>query len=110
MLRFFTILPKKFSKVSPVSFSVLTVSPFSLKLILSLAMNFSGSEGFTVFQKSLLSETFFHLKVFRNFSSNQSEKYPENNEMSKKEIDNSHSEGDFNELEKQPTANVCSAK
>ena len=58
MLRFFTILPKKLLKTSAVSFSVFTISPFSLKLILSLALNFSDSEGFTVFQKSLLSEIF----------------------------------------------------
>ena len=61
MLRFFTILPKKLLKTPAVSFSVFTSLPFSVKLILSLALNFSDNEGFTVFEKSLLSETFFHL-------------------------------------------------
>ena len=58
MLRFFTMLPKKLLKTSAVPFSVFTISPFSVKLIVSLALNFSDSEGFTFFQKSLLSETF----------------------------------------------------
>ena len=64
MLRFFTILPKKLLKTSAVHFSVFTVSPFSIKLIVSVTLNFSYNEGFTVFQKSLLSETF----VSSNFS------------------------------------------
>ena len=62
MLRFFTILPKRFLKTTAVSFQVFTISPFSLKLILSVALNFSDSEGFTVFKKSLLSETFLSSK------------------------------------------------
>ena len=62
MLRFFAILPKKLLKSSDVSFSVYKISPFSIKLILSLALNFSDSEGFTVFQKSLLPETFLSSK------------------------------------------------
>ena len=49
MLRFFTILPNKLLKTSAVSFSVFTISSCSLKLILSRALNFSESEGFTVF-------------------------------------------------------------
>ena len=53
MLRFFTILPKKLLKTSAVPFPVFTASPFSIKFILSLALNFSDSEGFTAFQKSL---------------------------------------------------------
>ena len=104
------------------------------KIFRSLTCSFFSSHSFTIFTqtysvsgneffgqwrlycfpkkfviRNFLSSKSFQ-KVFRNFSFNQSEKYPENNEMSKKEIDNSHSEGDFNELEKQPTANVCSAK
>ena len=63
MLRFFTILPKKIVKTSGASFTVFTISPFSLKLILSLAMNFSDSEGFAVSQKSLLSNTFLSSKL-----------------------------------------------
>ena len=58
MLRFFTTLPKKLLKASAVSFSAFTILPFSLKLILSPALNFWDSENFTIFQKSLLSETF----------------------------------------------------
>ena len=58
MLRFFTTLLKKLLKASAVSFSAFTILRFSLKLILSLALNFWDSEGFTIFQKSLLSETF----------------------------------------------------
>ena len=54
MLRFFAILPKKLLNTSAVSFSIFSISPFSLKLILSLPLNFSDSEGFTVFQKTLL--------------------------------------------------------
>ena len=49
MLRFFTILPNELLKTSAVSFSVFTISSCSLKLILSRALNFSESEGFTVF-------------------------------------------------------------
>ena len=49
VLRFFTILPKKFVKTSAVPFSVFTISPFSIELILSLALNFSDNEGFTIF-------------------------------------------------------------
>ena len=62
MLRFFTILPKNLFTTSVVPFSVFTISPFSLKLILSLTLNFSDNEGFIVFQKSLLSETFLSSK------------------------------------------------
>ena len=62
MLRFFTILPKKLFTTSVVPFSVFTISSFSLKLILSLTLNFSDNEGFIVFQKSLLSETFLSSK------------------------------------------------
>ena len=61
MLIFFTILPKKLLKTSAVPFSYFTISPFSLKLILSLAFNFSNSEGFTVFHESLYQKLFFHL-------------------------------------------------
>ena len=60
MLRFFTILPKKLLKPSVVPFSVFAISPLSIKL--SLALNFSDNEGFTVFQKRLLSETFLSSK------------------------------------------------
>ena len=62
MLKFFTILTKKLLQTSAVPFSVFPISPFSIKLIFSLALNFSDSEGFTVFQKSLLSETFLSSK------------------------------------------------
>ena len=64
LLRFFTILPKKLLKTSAVSFSVFPVLPFSQKLILYLSFDFSDSEGFTVFQKSLLSKNFSYQKVF----------------------------------------------
>ena len=59
MLRFFTVLR---TKISAVPLSVLTISPFSLKFMVSLALNFLDSEVFTVFQKSLLSETFLTCK------------------------------------------------
>ena len=59
MLRFFTILPKKLLKISAVPFSVFAIAPFSLKLILSLALNLSDSEGFTIFQKVC-----YHSKLF----------------------------------------------
>ena len=58
MLRFFTILPKKLLKTSAVTSAVLAILQFSLKLILSLELNFSDSQGLPVFQKSLLSENF----------------------------------------------------
>ena len=54
LLRFFTVLSKKLLKTSAVSFSVFTISPFSLTLILSLVLSFSDSEGFTVFQKKFV--------------------------------------------------------
>ena len=54
MLRFFTILPKKLLETSAVHILAFTVS----QLILSLALNFSDSEAFTILQKGLLSETF----------------------------------------------------
>ena len=62
IVRFFTILPKKLLKSSAVSFPVFSISAFSLKLILSLALNFSDGEGFTVSQKDLLSKTFLSSK------------------------------------------------
>ena len=43
MLIFFTILPKKLLKTAAVPFSVFTIFQFSLKLILSLALNFPDS-------------------------------------------------------------------
>ena len=46
MLRFFTILRKKLLKTSAVPFSVFTISPFSIKRILHLALIFSDNEGF----------------------------------------------------------------
>ena len=63
MLRFLTILPNKLLKTSAVPFSVFTILSFSIKLILSMALNFLDSEGFTVFQTILLSETFLSSKV-----------------------------------------------
>ena len=57
-------IKKKQKKTSAVPFSVFTISPFSLKLTLSLALNILDNEGFTVFQKSLLSETFLSSKLF----------------------------------------------
>lgn len=45
--------------VSAASNSDLTISSFSVKCILSLAANLSGSDGFIVLQKSLLSKNFF---------------------------------------------------
>ena len=62
IVRFFTILRKKLLKSSAVSFPVFSISAFSLKLILSLALNFSDGEGFTVSQKHLLSKTFLSSK------------------------------------------------
>ena len=64
LLRFFTILPKKLLKTSAVPFSVFPVLPLSQKLILYLALDFSDSEGFAVFQKSLLLKNFSYQKVF----------------------------------------------
>ena len=58
MLRFFAILPKKLLQ----KLSVFTISPFSHKLVLSVALNVSDSEGLTVFQNSLLSKTFLSFK------------------------------------------------
>ena len=69
MLRFFTILPKKLLKTSAFSFSVFAILPFSLKLILSLALDFSDSVKALLFSKKvcyqkLFFELSFHNKLF----------------------------------------------
>ena len=56
MLKF--CITKKLLKTSAASCLVFTTSPFSFKFILSLALNFSDSEGFTVFSKKFMSEIF----------------------------------------------------
>ena len=62
IFRFFTIFEKKLFRLSAVSDSVFKTLPFSLILILSLMRDLSESKGFTDFQNSLLSVTFFIFK------------------------------------------------
>ena len=68
MLRFFTILPKKLLKTSAVPFSVFIFTPFLLKFILSLTLNFLKvktllfSKG--VCYQKLLFHVSFHSKFF----------------------------------------------
>ena len=58
IIRFLITFPKKIFRVSAVSSSALTTSPFSIKCIQSLITILSENEGFIVFQKSLLSINF----------------------------------------------------
>ena len=62
IFRLFTIFAKKLFRVSAVSDLVFRTLPFSLILILSLMRYLSESKGFTDFQNSLLSVTFFIFK------------------------------------------------
>ena len=61
IFRFFTIFKKKLFRLSAVSQSVFKISPFSLILIPSLMRDLSENKGFTDFQNSLLSVTFFYI-------------------------------------------------
>ena len=62
IFRFYTKFGKNLLRVSAVSNSVFKISPFSIILILSLMRDLSESKGFTNFQNSLLSVTFFTFK------------------------------------------------
>ena len=57
------MLEKNLFRRSAVSNSVLTDSPFSGKIILSLVMTLSDIDVFMVFQKSLFSRYLFHVSL-----------------------------------------------
>ena len=62
IFRFFTIFEKRLFRLSAVSDSFFKISLFSIILILSLMRDLPESQGFTDFQNSLLSVTFFIYK------------------------------------------------
>ena len=63
IFRYFTLSEEKLFRVSAVSDSLFKISPFSLIVILSLINGLPDSKGFTDFQNSLLSVTFFIFKL-----------------------------------------------
>ena len=65
--RLLKILDNDLFRTSAVSNSVLIDSPFSDKFIISLVITVSDNDGFSVFQKSLLSGVSFSFKFAKYF-------------------------------------------
>ena len=68
MLRIWTIFQKEMFKTLFVSISLLNNSPFSDKFIFYLCVNLLNSKGLSVFQKRLLSVTFFSSELEQDIS------------------------------------------
>ena len=64
ILSFFTLLENKLFKVYPVSDSDVSIFSFSVIFIFPLNTDLSESKGFTVFQKFVLSISFFSSKFW----------------------------------------------